>query len=448
MAKLFLTRTHLWDPNTPAPDHNIKINDVSESDYSLARRVVDLKLLTLDGSGNIRPNDPLMRRDLAGMGMQLHAATICPSTTNSNQNIASGQSPSDQSTITNPSSQTNSSQTTSGQTTSGQTTSGQNTSDQTVVHTTSGQVVMTANNTLPLGIAITHSGNGDCRSLPLINTRSHGVGVYGFSGYMPSAPSSTIYDWSLQNATTNEIVAGSGACLASTSLMSTGAWIATLYASTADGTSSSLAYGQLGIDSPTSTSTITLFLDGRSSMPSVGQTYVLGTVISGGTAPYQWSWDYGDGTYSADGTGTHVYTSTGTYTVKVTVRDAGGRVAIAGMVVSVVANNDLDGDGIPNDQDACPLASGNASNNGCPVISGEIPVTADSQTKEFASLLSNNACLIANDQSTGFILAEIPQPPYAFSILDAIRPCDIFFPAILSLTDHTIIARGAIFQTK
>src|SRR5207302_2035020 len=66
-------------------------------------------------------------------------------------------------------------------------------------------------------------------------------------------------------------------------------------------------------------------------------TVSLGATPSGGSLPYSYSWDFGDG--SALGTTqnpSHVYASAGTYTASVTVTDAnGGKVTISAPAVAV-----------------------------------------------------------------------------------------------------------------
>lgn len=55
---------------------------------------------------------------------------------------------------------------------------------------------------------------------------------------------------------------------------------------------------------------------------------------SGGTAPYTYSWDFGDGLSSSDAAPTHVYTKAGTFTVKVTVHDSVSHSATANATVT------------------------------------------------------------------------------------------------------------------
>jgi hypothetical protein len=47
----------------------------------------------------------------------------------------------------------------------------------------------------------------------------------------------------------------------------------------------------------------------------------------GGVEPYNWSWDFGDGTNSWEEEPEHVYNETGIYIVTLTVRDMNGKIA-------------------------------------------------------------------------------------------------------------------------
>ncbi|HNQ78121.1 MAG TPA: PKD domain-containing protein [Acidobacteriota bacterium] len=48
---------------------------------------------------------------------------------------------------------------------------------------------------------------------------------------------------------------------------------------------------------------------------------------SGGTAPYSYLWDFGDGASSTEANTTHIYNSVGTFTAKVIVADFNGNTA-------------------------------------------------------------------------------------------------------------------------
>ncbi len=59
------------------------------------------------------------------------------------------------------------------------------------------------------------------------------------------------------------------------------------------------------------------------------------TSVQGGTSPYAFAWDFGDGLASTGSTVTHVFSVAGTFTVVLTVTDAGGARAVASHFVVV-----------------------------------------------------------------------------------------------------------------
>jgi PKD repeat protein len=58
---------------------------------------------------------------------------------------------------------------------------------------------------------------------------------------------------------------------------------------------------------------------------------------SGGTAPYRFAWDFGDGTSGAGQSVTHTYRAAGRFTARLTVRDSAGRTAAAQVDVTVAS---------------------------------------------------------------------------------------------------------------
>jgi hypothetical protein len=71
------------------------------------------------------------------------------------------------------------------------------------------------------------------------------------------------------------------------------------------------------------------------SSPAVGQSVTFTPTVSGGTAPYSYSWDFGDGSSSTSASPSHVYSTAGTFTVKLNVTDANNIVATASHTVTV-----------------------------------------------------------------------------------------------------------------
>jgi hypothetical protein len=56
----------------------------------------------------------------------------------------------------------------------------------------------------------------------------------------------------------------------------------------------------------------------------VGVTIDFRAVVSGGSAPYNLSWSFGDGSYGYGPSPTHAYAQAGTYSVKVDLADSAG----------------------------------------------------------------------------------------------------------------------------
>src|SRR5207302_726752 len=59
------------------------------------------------------------------------------------------------------------------------------------------------------------------------------------------------------------------------------------------------------------------------SSPQVGQPVTFTATASGGTAPYAFTWNFGDGTNGNGATATHTYLTAGTYIVALTTKDSG-----------------------------------------------------------------------------------------------------------------------------
>jgi PKD repeat protein len=55
---------------------------------------------------------------------------------------------------------------------------------------------------------------------------------------------------------------------------------------------------------------------------ALGQSVTFNSEVTGGTTPYSYTWDFGDGITSSQKTPVHIYENAGTYTVTLTVTDA------------------------------------------------------------------------------------------------------------------------------
>src|SRR5207249_6044225 len=74
------------------------------------------------------------------------------------------------------------------------------------------------------------------------------------------------------------------------------------------------------------------------SSPVVGQIVTFTATTVDGTAPYTYSWNFGDGTTAAGSSATHAYTSASTYTVQVTASDSAAHTATKSKSVVVTAS--------------------------------------------------------------------------------------------------------------
>lgn len=72
-----------------------------------------------------------------------------------------------------------------------------------------------------------------------------------------------------------------------------------------------------------------------STYPSTGQTVTFTAVISGGGAPYSYTWTFGDGVSSSAASAGHAFASAGAHTVVLVVTDSHGLTAVGTVVVDV-----------------------------------------------------------------------------------------------------------------
>ncbi|MCD6468765.1 MAG: PKD domain-containing protein [Thermoplasmata archaeon] len=98
----------------------------------------------------------------------------------------------------------------------------------------------------------------------------------------------------------------------------------------------------------------------------------------GGTPPYSWSWDFGDGGSSNEQNPSHVYTVAGSYTVVLTVVDSEHRVAYDSADVDVSENDVVPPDvEIVKPVDAVYLWNNRLFSFFVPVVIGDVDVKAD-----------------------------------------------------------------------
>jgi PKD domain len=80
-----------------------------------------------------------------------------------------------------------------------------------------------------------------------------------------------------------------------------------------------------------------------STAPAVGAAVTFTGSASGGTAPYTYSWNFGDGTTGTGSNPTHSFTRAGSYSVTMTATDATGKTATTAKSVSVGGTTTLPG---------------------------------------------------------------------------------------------------------
>src|SRR2546425_534061 len=85
--------------------------------------------------------------------------------------------------------------------------------------------------------------------------------------------------------------------------------------------------------------TLTASFTYNPSSPQVGQQITFTAFASGGTAPYTYSWIFGDGSTTTGTTATHSYSSAGTFNVVLTVKDSGSPQQTASSQQSVTVSN-------------------------------------------------------------------------------------------------------------
>lgn len=87
----------------------------------------------------------------------------------------------------------------------------------------------------------------------------------------------------------------------------------------------------------------------------VGEPVSATASASGGTGPYQFSWDFGDEATSDMAETTHTYTASGSYTVTLTVIDSGDEMAEQTFSIDVIEAGDLILDGVFDGADETPI---------------------------------------------------------------------------------------------
>ena len=172
--------------------------------------------------------------------------------------------------------------------------------------------------------------------------------------------------------------------------------------------------------------------------------------MAGGQGTVTYFWQFGDHTYASDVSPTHAFTDAGIVPVALSVVDTYGNRAFAEVRIEVLANTDLDGDGVNNADDVCPLVAGPSTNHGCPIVSA-LPDSMSAFQSDISGILADNRCLLSRAQNNGFVLgvsATCTSCPctYTADYREFAHICDIFFPAVMNAEKTSFFSRGRIYE--
>jgi len=106
-----------------------------------------------------------------------------------------------------------------------------------------------------------------------------------------------------------------------------------------EGTPQQTATSQQTVTVTSPPPTLTASFTYNPSSPQVGQQITFTASSSGGTAPYTFSWSFGDGSSTTGSTAAHTYSSAGTFNVVLSVKDSGSPQQSASSQQSVTVSN-------------------------------------------------------------------------------------------------------------
>lgn len=192
-------------------------------------------------------------------------------------------------------------------------------------------------------------------------------------------------------------------------------------------------------------------------------------VVFGGTAPYDYAWNFGDTALWIWKNITHVYVQQGVYEVLLVVTDVNGLRGDATVLVKVLeginCEIDSDGDGVNDCDDLCPTIPGTDANSGCPEYelscgnedgecgcpswyscSDSNPLTCG--TGVCRPIEIDASCLYNQNAGSIFWNTLCTSCPCNSEVdfLADLRRCDIVFPAITSPDASSIYAKGRTWQ--
>jgi hypothetical protein len=116
--------------------------------------------------------------------------------------------------------------------------------------------------------------------------------------------------------------------------------------------------------------------------------------------------------------------------------------------VQVRQNDDYDGDGVNNTDDACPYVYGLPSSRGCPAVP---TVDTTGSDTSLASLFPTNLCQRNRLSGSAYMLGSVASCSscpcrYRADFTAGIAACDTIVPVILSPDKQTIYSRGTAYE--
>jgi len=243
------------------------------------------------------------------------------------------------------------------------------------------------------------------------------------------------YKWTLTNPETGEKLTGNGESYP-IDWLGCGQWIAevdTIDARTGKSVSQSTTTIFIECSEKKSKNNMGLIIWANPLVTYIGNPVNFTSTLTGGQWPFQYNWDFWDGSRSNEKNPAHAYQAEWTYPVILTIIDANGNIVQWRIVVRITWDKDTDNDWTLDKDDLCPLVYGDKDNAWCPKFGIYSSVLPDSIIK--------NSCLVQKSETQWLIIGQstcsICPCENSVTILASLRSCDIVFqqfsPLILVL---------------
>jgi hypothetical protein len=182
------------------------------------------------------------------------------------------------------------------------------------------------------------------------------------------------YTWVFTNPVTGEVITKTGKSLDDFTFPSGGKWEVKLTVTDKDTGKSTInnttvTIGKSATTLPGDTKPLSVDIRANPLNPTIGTSVQFtSTISSTNNGPYEYHWDFGNGTTSSNANPNHTYSTPGVYVVTLHIRDKDGNMSISQVTIVVTKPLDSDKDGILDSDDRCPYVYGPVSNQGCPFI--------------------------------------------------------------------------------